>query len=1143
MPTYQITAPDGRVFEVTPPEGTNPSMDEVLAKVRESYSSTTPAAEPVQAPDLSKEPVLRAPTVRDDITLSKIGANPVGYDPLRLGALKDWAGKAGGTIAGVVSDFYDKYLTAMTPDEIEEKNYRPDRVGAGQFLGEMAVDPTTYIGTGGVLRRLAGAAPDVAAARTVLPKKAPLPLPGKVMGQKALPPGPVTSAPDAPMGRPGGAGPGRPERVFVAGEQTAYDPVRMEGIAPPRIVDRPEDVTALLEKAHARRQPLSQSESNSLTLDAAQRRPLDLGTAGNTRRIERLVDQEGSGPLVRTEPYQDYDVLSLGDEIQANKPPGSNDILPRTGNTASEVRTYGGGSPPEPRFVPRSTPPPVPDNYKVEKNFGLDASKRRTTPPTGQEPDATGFWPKVAAAETHLDIPRIAGATPMEIAKTSGSKAAEELVHKTINSKELSRVLESDMLTPVVNAYQGITREGEKRIGRFLDGGPSTGMSQQEQAAAQSLRKLFNAIADSVGMEHNLRVTDYFPRLREVLRVEGRKMVAVGQDEIPVYLQEIIPKNIYKEFFERGRSLDAPADRLDAAPVIAYVRAAARRLANGGGRHPITGEQIPGLINDIAGDISRVPEELVPYYSRYINDNLGHRAGKHDEWLSPRAVGRLRQMEYLRTMAYNPVAWIQNAGQNVLTFATSRPDDFVASFRSALPGSSTKQLMKQHGVIDPMPKDVHKFVRAHDPNWLDAKMGNLTDRGGQPFTKIEEGNRAVAFGTGIREAERKAGPAGLSDAEKVAAGRAKTRQTQFVYGAENAPESFRQPLSKNPVASVVGASVQQFKPYMNNYVQFMKDIVVADAKSLVTGWKDVAKYASQGDAIGALDSLPGAKTAKYLVAGTGIFGTDAMFAGGDKRLSELLTGDRNALTMKGILPALGIAIGNAIGLGATPEDFRSLMFMLPGPALAQFLDIVSGTASIVSGHNYDFSLDSMATGKFGKNNEITNVDQQAEKLYRSIPIAGIAVNRLRHALMQFRTEGNDVRTPLNWSQASGMEGMGPQNPIKRRGQGGEVLRQAMGVQAPGTREISQARGETAELRTETQQVQQEIIRLMIGGKTQEAAELMKKYPLAIPTAEGFKSGALKTAVPPEILQYLELQKTLKGRGSEIYGDVLRRGEQ
>jgi len=34
MPTYRVTGPDGKVYRVTPPAGTNPTQDEVLARVK-----------------------------------------------------------------------------------------------------------------------------------------------------------------------------------------------------------------------------------------------------------------------------------------------------------------------------------------------------------------------------------------------------------------------------------------------------------------------------------------------------------------------------------------------------------------------------------------------------------------------------------------------------------------------------------------------------------------------------------------------------------------------------------------------------------------------------------------------------------------------------------------------------------------------------------------------------------------------------------------------------------------------------------------------------------------------------------------------------------------------------------------------------
>src|SRR3989304_5576375 len=46
MPTYRVPGPDGKVYRVTPPAGTNPTPDEVLARVRSEVERGTPAAAP-----------------------------------------------------------------------------------------------------------------------------------------------------------------------------------------------------------------------------------------------------------------------------------------------------------------------------------------------------------------------------------------------------------------------------------------------------------------------------------------------------------------------------------------------------------------------------------------------------------------------------------------------------------------------------------------------------------------------------------------------------------------------------------------------------------------------------------------------------------------------------------------------------------------------------------------------------------------------------------------------------------------------------------------------------------------------------------------------------------------------------------------
>ena len=41
MPTYRVTGPDGATYDVTPPEGTNPSQEEILAQVQQQAGAAT----------------------------------------------------------------------------------------------------------------------------------------------------------------------------------------------------------------------------------------------------------------------------------------------------------------------------------------------------------------------------------------------------------------------------------------------------------------------------------------------------------------------------------------------------------------------------------------------------------------------------------------------------------------------------------------------------------------------------------------------------------------------------------------------------------------------------------------------------------------------------------------------------------------------------------------------------------------------------------------------------------------------------------------------------------------------------------------------------------------------------------------------
>ena len=61
MPTYRVTGPDGATYEVTPPEGTNPSESDILAQVQAQATAPTGGGPiPATAFVRTSAPVLRA---------------------------------------------------------------------------------------------------------------------------------------------------------------------------------------------------------------------------------------------------------------------------------------------------------------------------------------------------------------------------------------------------------------------------------------------------------------------------------------------------------------------------------------------------------------------------------------------------------------------------------------------------------------------------------------------------------------------------------------------------------------------------------------------------------------------------------------------------------------------------------------------------------------------------------------------------------------------------------------------------------------------------------------------------------------------------------------------------------------------------
>src|SRR2546428_9398150 len=107
----------------------------------------------------------------------------------------------------------------------------------------------------------------------------------------------------------------------------------------------------------------------------------------------------------------------------------------------------------------------------------------------------------------------------------------------------------------------------------------------------------------------------------------------------------------------------------------------------------------------------------------------------------------------------------------------------------------------------------------------------------------------------------------------------------------------------------------------------------------------------------------------------------------------------------GLVGAIGLSMGNALGLGVLPLDsFRNFLFWLPGPLIAHALDAASAGASLATGAQYNFDLASATQNKFGRSSNVIDPEITTQRLVRSIPIAGTQIDRIRKGVIQYRSE-------------------------------------------------------------------------------------------------------------------------------------------
>lgn len=721
--------------------------------------------------------------------------------------------------------------------------------------------------------------------------------------------------------------------------------------------------------------------------------------------------------------------------------------------------------------------------------------------------------------------------TPSDFAK--GNPSAEQLVSRIQDRAVTRQMLEEDVLQEVADIYKPLLKKKEsiQNVNRVLDtdGGaaiaPSV-LNKTELAVYQQMRQWFDKTADSMQMEPGKRVTDYFPRLREQLGVQERKIVQVGGKEVPTYITDVTPNRIVKEHFEKARTSAAPADDLGLEPVLAYARGAARKIAYGGGKHPVTGEAITPLLDDIKDLLPGIPDDKAKYFSDYVNDVIGIPRAKPGE-VSQAMIEANKKMkeklgvdvtglEFGRTISGNLMTPTQNLTQSLLTLGHVSPVNWTRSWAEVpkvLIQNTEWERLRRLGIVSRRTKADDDLLAQMGKQ---RGLGKAIELGSTAFRGTENINRAHAFYSGLHEAASK----GLQGAEAERFARDIVRKTQFVFGPEDAAELSR--AVRNPL----GRSVLQYKSFPAKYAIAMKQLAQDDLAALRPG-SAFYKAIAQGDVMSAIREAP-IRFAKVAGATGGLFGAGAVIPSAD----EIFGLDQESLLSTGLVGAAGLSLGHSAGLGALPLDsLRSFTFFLPGPLITHFLDAASAGASIATQRQINLDLKSIIKDEFGVVANEIDPEITTQRIVQSIPLAGIQADRIRQGIIHARSTAPQAqRKPGTLLEALAIKPLGPSHQRIKETPGSQAptaARIALGAREPRAEKLQDL---AARLQRDSKldaASARRAAQLLIQGNTEEAQAIIQSRGLP-PSPQGLQEAAKGAAMPPEIRRGLRAPLPLRG---------------
>jgi hypothetical protein len=346
----------------------------------------------------------------------------------------------------------------------------------------------------------------------------------------------------------------------------------------------------------------------------------------------------------------------------------------------------------------------------------------------------------------------------------------------------------------------------------------------------------------------------------------------------------------------------------------------------------------------------------------------------------------IRNLEYTRTIGFNPMSAFYNTLQRIPTFVETSPRAWFQGLRDEIAfyrGNAKVRELVTKAKIDPESFGKSK-LGLDELSELESKLERgvvkLRDASSFMFGPSEKGNRLHAFFSGYRDGIAR----GMNETEAIQRGTQVMEKTQFGLGRVGRAEAFR---------TEPGGILGQYKSYPIKMLEY----TYRNAEDVVRGLQSAVKTGDRAQLMEASRKFVKLWGAQYALGGAAVIPVIG-------HMIEKI----DPTGWKGVLPTmLGMAIGEQLGIGVLDlKDFESLRFWLPGPAVNHILETAQGVQGLAG-----VDLSSIGLGK------APTPSETARYLTRSAPIGGVVLERLRRAGLMSPT--GEEREPRTLGQAFG----------------------------------------------------------------------------------------------------------------------------